>query len=136
MDTQQLPRGLVNQLLQHAQAHPQHEVCGLISAAHAAPARVYPIANTAGEPQHLFAMDPAQQIAAMRSMREYGEDLYAIYHSHPNSPPVPSATDLAEAAYPEALYLIVSLQTKGVLEMRGYRLRNGTVTEVALEIAE
>ena len=136
MGTQHLPRALINQLLQHAQAYPEEEVCGLIARDAHGLSRVYPIANTAGEPQRLFAMDPAQQIAALRDMRERGESLYAIYHSHPNSPPVPSRTDLQEAAYPEAVYLIISLQTKGVLEMRGYQLRAGAVTELPLEIGE
>jgi proteasome lid subunit RPN8/RPN11 len=32
-----------------------------------------------------------------------------FYHSHPRSAPSPSATDRAEASYPDHLYLIVSL---------------------------
>lgn len=131
-----LPRSLINQLLHHAQQAAAQEACGLISAKAGVPCRCYPIANVATEPQRLFAMDPAQQIAAMRAMREHGEDLFAIYHSHLHSPPMPSYTDLSQANYPEALYLIVSLQTPGVLEMRGFRLAAGASTEVALEITQ
>ena len=132
--TVRLSRSLVNQLLHHAQQSPGEEVCGLIGASDGVPLRCYPIANVATTPRCLFAMDPAQQIAALRAMREQSETLFAIYHSHPDSPPLPSATDLAQANYPEALYLIISLQTRGVLEMRGFRLRNGTVEEVPLAI--
>jgi proteasome lid subunit RPN8/RPN11 len=131
-----LPRTLINQLLQHAQQFPADEVCGLIGAKNGIPTCCYPITNIAVAPQRLFAMDPAQQIAALRTMRESGEQLFAIYHSHPNSPPLPSPTDLAQSNYPEALYLIISLQTRGVLEMRGFRLNDGAVSEAALEIAE
>ena len=130
----QLPRSLINQLLHHAQQAPETEVCGLISAQNGEPMHCYPIANVATTPQRLFAMDPTEQIAALRDMRERGETLFAIYHSHPHSPPQPSATDLAEANYPEALYLIISLQTRGVLEMRGFRLREGRVQETALSL--
>lgn len=35
-----------------------------------------------------------------------GLDLVGIYHSHPSGPPGPSPTDFADAAYPEAAYLI------------------------------
>ena len=35
--------------------------------------------------------------------------LGAIYHSHPSGPARPSPTDLAEAYYPDALAVIVSL---------------------------
>lgn len=131
-----LPRRIVNQLLDHARAHPGQEICGLISARDGAALRAIPVANVAAHPEHRYAMDPAGQIAALRTMRETGEDLLAIYHSHPVSPAAPSTIDIAEAGYPDAIYLIVSLNTKGVLEMRGFRIRERAVNEVALEIQD
>lgn len=133
MTTQILPRPLVNQLLHHAQLEPEQEVCGLIGRRGEA-MRFYAVANVATAPQRLFEMDPAQQIAALRLMRERGEDLFAIYHSHPHAPPVPSRLDIEQAAYPDALYILASLQTRGVLELRGYRMREEGVDEIALEI--
>jgi proteasome lid subunit RPN8/RPN11 len=48
--------------------------------------------------------------AAQRKMRERGEELLAIYHSHPRSDdPKPSATDVRLAYYPSAVYFIVGL---------------------------
>jgi proteasome lid subunit RPN8/RPN11 len=70
----------------------------------------------------LANLDARGQIAAMHPMREYGESLFAIFHSDPTSPAEPSPRDLAEAAYPEALYLITSLNLSGLLVMRGFRL--------------
>jgi proteasome lid subunit RPN8/RPN11 len=130
-----LPITLVNKILTHAQHSPESEVCGLIAARNGEPGAVYPIANVAETPESLFAMDPAAQIDAMRQIRESGEELFAIYHSHPHAPAEPSARDLEEAAYPEALYFIVSLDTKGVLEMQGFRLQDGQVARVDLEVA-
>ncbi len=130
-----LPRTLVNQLLTQAQQSPEREVCGLVSSRDGRPVKVYPVTNVATEPGRLFQMDPQGLIEAMRDMRERGEELFAIYHSHPHGPAAPSATDLREAQYPDALYLIVSLDTKGVLEMRGYRLEGETPREVVLETA-
>ena len=134
--TARLPRSIVNQLLHHAQQSPDGEVCGLIGSKDGLSSHCYPIANIATAPQRLFVMDPAQQIAAMRSMRERGEELFAIYHSPPAGPSIPSATDRAQANYPETLYLIISLQTRGVLEMQGFLLDGDTITEVPLEIIE
>lgn len=134
MPSTTLPRALVNEMLRHAQSSPTNEVCGLIGACAGLPSRCYQVANVAGEPTRLFQMDPRGQIEALRLMRERGEQLFAIYHSHPHSPPTPSATDLQEAGYPEVLYLIISLDTKGVLEMRGWRLAPH-LEEVALDIA-
>ncbi len=100
------------------------------------PASCYPVANAAGDPATRFQLDPQGQIAAMRAMREKGEALFAIFHSHPTAPALPSAEDAAQAAYPEALYLIISLNTKGVLELRGFRLQGQGFGEVELLLAE
>ena len=129
-----LPITLVNKILTHAQRSPESEVCGLIAASDGVPDTVYPIANVADAPEKLFAMDPAAQIEAMRLMREADEELYAIYHSHPHAPAQPSQRDLEESAYPQALYLIVSLNTEGVLEMQGFRLHDGEIDKVDLEV--
>lgn len=136
MSTVQLNRTIINQILSHAQQSPEAEVCGLISRRAGGPERVYRVANVAETPGILFRMDPKGQIDAVRTMRERGEELFAIYHSHPHAPAEPSARDLAEAAYPEALFLIVSLDTKGVLELRGFYLRDGEVESVELETVE
>ncbi|MCW8918385.1 MAG: M67 family metallopeptidase [Gammaproteobacteria bacterium] len=130
-----LPRTLVTRILAHAQQSPEDEVCGLIGARDGVPEAVYPIANVAELPQSLFVMEPAAQIEALRRMRLSGEELFGIYHSHPHAPAEPSRRDLAEAAYPQALYLIVSLNTTGVLEMQGFRLHDGEVERVDLEVA-
>jgi proteasome lid subunit RPN8/RPN11 len=134
METVTLPRSLVNQILHHAQSTPELEICGLIAARDGQPQRCIPVANIASQPETLFSMDPARQIQALRDMREQGETLFAIYHSHPHSPAQPSASDLEQAGYPGALYIIVSLNTKGVLEMRGFRLDKGAARQVLLEI--
>ena len=134
MATIQLPRTLINKILTQAQSSEEDEVCGLISGKNDTATRVYPVKNIAEEADHLFDMDPKAQIDAMREMRNQGEELFAIYHSHPHAPAVPSATDIQQAAYPEALYLIVSLDTQGVLEMRGFHLRDHEVETIDLEL--
>lgn len=134
MESVSLPRQLINRILQQSQRSPNREICGLIAAKNNSPTRCMAIANIAETPSRLFSMDPEQQIQAMRKMRESGEALYGIYHSHPHSPAIPSDLDLEQAGYPDALYLIISLSTKGVLEMRGYRLQERKAVEVQLDI--
>jgi len=129
-----LPRHLVNHILHQAQVSPHTEVCGLITAKQGRPQRCIPVPNVSDQPQRLFAMDPKSQIDALRNVREQNEELFGIYHSHPHSPAEPSDTDLDQAGYPDALYVIVSLNTKGVLEMRGFRLKDGKAEQVQLEI--
>jgi proteasome lid subunit RPN8/RPN11 len=127
-----LPRKLVNQILTHAQQHEHTEACGLISASGGTPAHYYAVRNIASDPSTRFEMEPKQQIAAMKHMREQGEELMAIVHSHPMSPPVPSASDMQQTGYPDAFYIIVSLNTRGVLEMRAYQITTGEMQQVEL----
>lgn len=131
-----LSRRLVNEVLKYAQAAPCVEVCGLISARDGVPTRFYPIRNIAAEPARHFRMDPAEQIDVMRNIRLAGETLYAIVHSHPTGPAVPSAEDRDWAAYPAALYLIVSLQIDGVLELRAFRIVDGQTREITLAVPD
>ncbi len=134
MSIVKLPRPLVNELLHQAQLGADCEVCGLIGARDGVLQHCYPVPNIAAAPQQRFSMDPKSQIDVLRHMRERGEDLFAIYHSHPTAPAAPSAMDRDEAGYPEALYLIISLNTRGVLEMRGFYIQGQDVAEVALEL--
>ena len=71
-------------------------------------------------------------------MRERGEQLLAIYHSHPRShDPVPSDTDVRLAYYPSAIYFIIGL---GGAEpaMRAFRIseREQRWQQVEYEIAD
>ena len=132
-----IPRKLTNQLLHLAQLSPNTEVCGLVGANDSGiPVSCYPVDNCAATPEKRFTLDAGQQIAAMKQIREKGESLFAIYHSHPSAPAEPSPTDIEEASYPEALHLIISLNTKGVLEMRGFKIAANTVEEYPLRLIE
>jgi proteasome lid subunit RPN8/RPN11 len=130
----QIPRKLANQLLHLAQQSPTLEICGLIGSQNGLAQHCYSIDNVAQHPQQHFLLDAKQQIAAMSKMRELGQDLFAIYHSHPTAPALPSSEDLALSAYPAALYLIMSLNTKGILEMRGFKINQDSAQEIPLTL--
>ena len=127
-----LPRPLANLILTHAQKNPETEICGLISAQNNQAKHYYPVANVSGDSATLFKMDEHAQIAAMKKMREQNEELLAIVHSHPHSIAEPSALDQAQHQYPDAYYLIVSLNTVGVLELRAFKQINQKFEPVEL----
>jgi len=101
----------VNDIVAHAREASPEECCGLIGGASDGQARtIYPSRNVAGDPLTSYEAAPEDLFAAQRAMRERGEQLLAIYHSHPRSAdPQPSATDVRLAYYPSAVYLIVGL---------------------------
>ena len=136
MSAVRLPRSIVNQLLYLAQKSPEAEICGLISRDRRGFRKCYPVVNVADDKKHFFALDPKGQIDAMRSMREHGEELAAIYHSHPDSPALPSLADIEQHEYPGVLYLIISLGTKGAPEMRGFHIHGREAGEVAIALLD
>ncbi|MES1926512.1 M67 family metallopeptidase [Salinisphaera sp. T31B1] len=131
-----MSRGLATRLLFEAQKQPETEVCGFVGTRDGEPVELYPVANVAADPAREFDMDPAQQIDALRRMREAGQTMGAIYHSHPSAPPEPSVADLDGLGYPDALYLIISLNIKGVLEMRAWQRQDRSMIERQLKIMD
>jgi proteasome lid subunit RPN8/RPN11 len=114
-------------LIDHARSDFPYEVCGLI--AHRADGShiVYPITN-AERSMTYYAMDPRELLTAMRLIEDRG-DRFTIYHSHTHSEAYPSTTDIRLAAYPEATYLIVTLQDSANPAMRAFAICDQEVTE-------
>jgi proteasome lid subunit RPN8/RPN11 len=118
-----LTLGQTSEIIAHArQAHP-FECCGLIACASADRASsVYQLKNVAVNPLVSYEAAPEELFAAQRRMRERGEQLLAIYHSHPRAvEPAPSATDVRLAFYPAAIYLIIGLAGAAPL-LRAFRI--------------
>lgn len=134
----QLSRKITTQLLHLAQISPELEVCGLIGSKNGIACSCYPVENTAEPAETRFQLNAKQHINAISTMRERNEQLFAIYHSHPTAPAIPSATDIKLANYPDTIFLIISLNTKGVLEIRGFKINNnstGPVEELSLSLS-
>jgi proteasome lid subunit RPN8/RPN11 len=87
------------------------ECCGLIGgSADGSAKNIYSLRNIAVDKIVSYEAAPEDLFTAQRQMRERGEELLAIYHSHPRSnEPVPSETDVRLAYYPQAVYFIVGL---------------------------
>ncbi len=99
-----------DQVLASAREAEPAECCGLIGGGNSYARSLYPLRNVAGDKLVSYEAAPEDLFAAQRQMRERGEELLAIYHSHPRSAePFPSETDVRLAYYPNAVYLIVGL---------------------------
>jgi [CysO sulfur-carrier protein]-S-L-cysteine hydrolase len=129
-----IPKAIYEELLEHAREDAPNECCGLIGGEDGAAKTVYRARNAEASPLR-YNLDPQDQFRIMTAMEEKGEELAAIYHSHTASPAYPSQTDINLAAYPDALYLIVSL-AEGERELRGFRIEDGEVTEVDLDLEQ
>src|SRR2546422_7768607 len=99
----------VNEILAQARKQSPQECCGLIGGDAAGTATsVYRTRNVALTPLVAYEAAPEDLFAAQRAMRTRGEELIAIYHSHPRSKdPQPSETDVWLAYYPSAVFPFV-----------------------------
>ena len=109
------------------------EACGLLAGTAGVVSKVIPVANQARSTVR-FRMDPSEQLRAFDWMDANGLELLGIFHSHPAGPDRPSATDVAEAAYP-AVYLIWS-RREASWNLKGYWIEEQRVMEVGLVIAD
>jgi len=107
----QLRREHLEAMIAHARETAPAECCGLIGGvSETQAATLYRLRNVTPNPELGYEAAPEDLFAAQRQMRERGEGLLAIYHSHPRAAePSPSETDVRLAYYPSATYLIVGL---------------------------
>jgi proteasome lid subunit RPN8/RPN11 len=123
-----LSPSLLDEMLAHVNRLFPEEACGLVGGVDGHAARLYPVENVRHSPV-AFEMEPVQQIKALLAMEAEGLELIAIYHSHPNGPARPSTTDVANAYYPDAVQLIISLADRQRPSVRAFTIVDGIVTE-------
>src|SRR5216683_2376498 len=124
------------EIVKHAAQASPRECCGLIGGNDARTNTVYPLRNVAADPLVTYEAAPEDLFAAQRAMRDRGEQLLAIYHSHPRSnDPQPSDTDVRLAYYPSAVYFIVGLGDEQP-SLRAFRIseREGSWEPAEFEI--
>lgn len=131
-----IPSSVAAALLEHARASAPNEACGLLSGS-AAEGRVtafHPARNEHASPLR-YSVHPEDLVRIVLGIEEAGDDLVAVFHTHLSSPAVPSASDVREARYPDALHVLASLDG-GFSEqaLRAWRIRDGHSQEVPLVI--
>lgn len=106
-------RGAYDSLLAHAREGAPEEVCGVLGGEESTVTATRRVRNVADTPRTRYELDPEEQLAAIEAVESDGE-LIGFYHSHPEGPPEPSATDRARASWADAYYAIVSLPDESV----------------------
>ena len=129
-----LPPPIAAAIILHARADAPHECVGLLFGTvtddHYRATRRVPLPNAAPDPQRHYLAEPEALLSALKHADAQGDDLVAIYHSHPNGVPQPSDTDRADARY-DVPYLITVPESG---ETRGFWLR-GEVRPIEVVLA-
>ena len=118
-------------LVAHARAEYPNEACALLAGRDGSVERVYTLPNAEASPT-FYVVEPRAQLRAMTEMDDLGLDLVGIFHSHVATEAYPSRTDVELAAYPDAVYLILSLADQDAPLLRTFRFGDGRIEEEEL----
>jgi [CysO sulfur-carrier protein]-S-L-cysteine hydrolase len=122
-----VPPEIREQLLAHAREEAPNEACGLVAFRDGVAERYLPGENALKSPYRfeLRPRDPADFF-----LEDEGYEL-AVFHSHPETEPRPSRTDLENIGLWEGRpYLILRADTG---ELRGWRIADGVVEPLSLQ---
>jgi proteasome lid subunit RPN8/RPN11 len=120
------------------------EACGLLAGPMAGPSEnsaptgeiraVYPCRN-ADQSARTYTVDSRDYLRAMRDAEDHGDEIVGVWHSHTHTDAYPSTTDVRQAVDPAWAYVIVSLK-HGEPVLRAYRIRDGVITEMPVEVGD
>ena len=115
------------------------EICGLIGGTIEGDVKtikeVYPLENIDHSNEH-FSMNPKDQLAAVKDMREKGIVPLGNFHSHPESPSRPSEEDKRLAYDRTASYMIISVMDENNPVLNSFHIDGDTVEKEELIIEE
>lgn len=130
-----ISRKLLEKMIAHCTSVHPYEACGILAGRNNTVERVYEMKNTEQSSVSYF-MDPKEQFAVMKEMRNDGLEMTAIYHSHPHSPPYPSLKDVSLAFYPDTAYVIVGLGNTYAHAIKAFEIVQGNIEEIEMHITE
>jgi [CysO sulfur-carrier protein]-S-L-cysteine hydrolase len=127
-----IAQSLIDEMVAHAREDLPNECCGMVGGSDGGANVVIPVVNSAASPLR-YEMDPQGQYNALKTIEDGGGELLAIYHSHTKSAAYPSQTDVNQAVnWPDAIYLIVSLQDADAADVKGYWLKDLRIVDAEL----
>ena len=137
--TLELDASLQGRLQGWAGAGYPNECCGLLlGRTHEGVVRVEEVLQArnanAERRRDRYEIDPEDFLRADARSRERRLDIVGVWHTHPDHPALPSATD-RERAWTGWSYLILSVSGAGVQAMRSWRLDGAEFVEEALRPA-
>ena len=126
-----LPAASIAEMIEHAQEEAPNECCGIIAGRDGTATKLFRATNSEASP-YRYSVDPKDLFRIYRECEENDWNFLAIYHSHTASEAYPSPTDVRLGFWPEAYYVLVSLQDAAKPVVRAFRIIDGTVSEEEL----
>lgn len=118
----------------HARDEIPRECCGIIAGKADGTLTTFHRLTNVAEGNRLYLIDDMELYQLTRELIERDEEPLVIYHSHPETPAYPSATDVANAVYPDSYYVICSLERPNEPYLRAFRIIDGEIAEVIVTL--
>lgn len=122
----------LDKMIAHAREEAPNECCGVVLGSEGRVQRFVRCTNAEHSPFR-YSVAPRELLDIDRQARENGWDVFIIYHSHTHTAAYPSPTDVRLAGYPEAVYVLVSLEDEQRPDVRAYHILDGEITEEPIE---
>jgi len=121
-----LPRAVRDAIVRHARDEAPRECCGFLIGSGRQVQFALPLENVDARPRVRYRIDERRHIEVRRWLRRLAPplEIVGVYHSHPDATARPSATDIAEAHYPDWIFAIVSL-SKSRADVGFFRISGG-----------
>jgi [CysO sulfur-carrier protein]-S-L-cysteine hydrolase len=103
-----LPASMYAEMLSHVVAGYPDETCGMLASKEGRVVKNYPTANAAEEPDDFSEISPEDLLRIQLDIDEFDGEMYAYYHSHPQSEAYPSPRDIEWAKRNGMIYIIFS----------------------------
>lgn len=121
-----LPRRLYDEVIAHCRQQYPKEACGILAGNGGVTEQVYPMANVEDSPIG-YSMDPKEHLLVEKQMRQRGQRMIGIYHSHTASDAYPSSVDVSLAISPDISYVLVSLKRQDDPALKSYRIDGASI---------
>jgi len=137
MNMMYLSSEIYEEIIKQAEEGYPNEICGIISTKSGKVGDVlYKMKNISDHPRDGFFMDPAEQLKIIKQMRNNGETMCCIYHSHPDVGAYISKTDDEMAYYRDVFYLVISVKGGKVDYSKAFYYENDEPKEVKLKLVK
>jgi proteasome lid subunit RPN8/RPN11 len=113
-----LPQSIYHEIITHSCEGKPEEVCGIIRG-------VDLVATSLKRSQNIAENRVIHYEVDSQTLLEFAlheDEMVGVYHSHPESPAYPSATDAWIAEYPNKIYFICSLEDDAAPVVRAFRM--------------
>jgi [CysO sulfur-carrier protein]-S-L-cysteine hydrolase len=133
-----IPSDVWQSMVEHARGEYPNEACGMLAGGEGRIEHFFAMRNADASPGS-YRLDSKEQFAVTNEIEEKGWDLLGIVHSHTHSEAYPSETDRRQALpvqffYPDAQYVLISLQDRAEPVVRAFTIRDGEIAEQKVRI--